>query len=88
MDEIGRALSSLPVVFRIGSEFHDVTTNPAGVALLENVLSSSASVEVVDVEALNGILDPRWKAFRQGRPPKRGKCSRRCSTAASSALSR
>jgi outer membrane protein OmpA-like peptidoglycan-associated protein len=73
VDETGQPLSSLPVVFRLGSDFHEVTTNPAGVALLDHVLPSSGSVEVVDIEALNKILGPRWKAFRQGRPPKEGK---------------
>lgn len=70
VDEIGQALSSLPVLFRLGSDEHEATTNAAGVALLENVNSFSASVEVPDTDALSQSVDPRWQTLRRGSPPK------------------
>ena len=45
-------------------------TNAAGVAVLDGVQSSSASVAVLDIEALSKVLDTRWKKFRPGNPPK------------------
>src|SRR6187402_2461073 len=64
VDEIGKAISGLEVELRAGTLFEKLTTNPAGVALLEDVASMAASVGVVSIPALEQIVDPRWQAPR------------------------
>ncbi len=69
VDEIGQAIGGLEVEFRAGARVESVTTNPAGVALLEDVKSMSATVGVVSSEALGKIVEPRWDKPRTGSPP-------------------
>ena len=69
VDEVGQAIGGLEVEFAAGARTESTSTNPAGVALLENVTSMSASVGVVSTEALGEILDPRWGAVRTGTAP-------------------
>src|SRR5690606_14745589 len=66
VDEIGQGIGGLEVGFSAGPRFEAATTNPAGVATLEDVTRMSASVRVVSVEQLEEILDPRWAAPRTG----------------------
>ncbi len=70
VDEVGQAINGLDVEFDVNAAAQPVTTNPAGVALLENVVASAATVAVPDPNALDAILDPRWQKFRPGKPPK------------------
>ncbi len=61
VDEIGQAINGLSVEFALGTEFRDVTTNAAGVALLEGVTESAATVTVPNLDELEKILEPRWR---------------------------
>jgi outer membrane protein OmpA-like peptidoglycan-associated protein len=70
VDEIGRAVNRLPVELEADGELRSATTNAAGVALIEHVVSSSASVEAPESKSLSDILDPRWEKPRAGTPPK------------------
>jgi outer membrane protein OmpA-like peptidoglycan-associated protein len=70
VDEVGQAVNGLPVEFKVDGEFKDLTTNAAGVALLEGVTSSAAEVRVAEPNELESILGPRWKKARVGKPPK------------------
>lgn len=70
VDEIGVAINGLDVEVDTGGDPHPVTTNAAGVALLEQVVATGATVSVTDASALEKILDPRWAKFRPGKPPK------------------
>jgi hypothetical protein len=69
VDEIGKAISGLEVELAIDGELRSMTTNAAGVALVEDARSSSASVGVPELDALEKILDPRWEKFRRGKLP-------------------
>lgn len=69
IDEIGKAISGLEVEFAVDGELRSVTTNAAGVALIEDAKSSSASVVVPELGALEKLLEPRWEKFRRGKPP-------------------
>ncbi|HEU5075762.1 MAG TPA: OmpA family protein [Polyangiaceae bacterium] len=69
VDEIGQAIGGLDVEIKAGSVREGVTTNPAGVATLDDVKSTSATVSVVSSQALHEILDPRWAKPRVGTPP-------------------
>lgn len=69
IDEIGEPIGGLAVEITAGAEARPITTNPAGVALLDNVTSMSASVRVVDVAALDRLLKARWAKPRIGHPP-------------------
>jgi hypothetical protein len=69
VDEVGMAVSGIEAEFSADGP-QARSTNAAGVALLDGVQSSSASVAVLDVEALSKVLDTRWKNFRPGNPPK------------------
>jgi hypothetical protein len=66
VDEIGQGVNGLEVEFLVDGASRSVTTNAAGVALLDGVTASSASVGVPDVDALELILDPRWERLRTG----------------------
>ena len=69
VDEIGEAISGLEVELRAGQVVETTSTNPAGVALLEDVTSTSGSVSVANIEALGKIVEPRFQRARVGRPP-------------------
>jgi outer membrane protein OmpA-like peptidoglycan-associated protein len=70
VDEIGQAIGGLEVELKAGSAVANTSTNPAGVATLDDVDSMSGSVSVVDVEALRKILEPRWEKKRAGTAPR------------------
>jgi outer membrane protein OmpA-like peptidoglycan-associated protein len=70
VDEIGQAINGLSVAFDAGKGEQSVTTNAAGVALLQGVQVGSASVSVQEVEELGKILEPRWSKLRVGKAPK------------------
>lgn len=65
VDEVGQAISGLPVTFQLTSGPSDVTTNAAGVALLEGVTATSATVTVTKLDTLTEILKPRWQRPRK-----------------------
>jgi len=69
VDEIGQAIPGLPVEITVNGAPHEVTTNAAGVALLEDVEGGSATVTVPDVAALEEIVLPRWERLRPGSLP-------------------
>ncbi|HEY6722753.1 MAG TPA: OmpA family protein [Polyangiaceae bacterium] len=69
VDEIGEAIGGLEVELKAGTVIEQVNTNPAGVAMLEDVTSMSGSVSVVDIAALGAIVEPRFQRERVGRPP-------------------
>ncbi|HEX7672114.1 MAG TPA: hypothetical protein VF395_21110, partial [Polyangiaceae bacterium] len=71
VDETGQAINGLPVEFGAAGDTHPVTTNPAGVALLDHVIATSGTVAVPDPVALEKILDPRWEKFRAPKPQKK-----------------
>jgi hypothetical protein len=66
VDEIGQAINGLEVEFLVAGEPQSVTTNAAGVALLEGVVANSATVSVPNVEELEDIVEPRWEKLREG----------------------
>jgi outer membrane protein OmpA-like peptidoglycan-associated protein len=69
VDEIGKAISGIDAEFTAdGAQTRP--TNSAGIALLDGVQSPTANVAILDPEALAKVLDPRWAAFRPGKPPK------------------
>jgi outer membrane protein OmpA-like peptidoglycan-associated protein len=65
-DEIGQGIPGVGVEFAFDGTVQEVTTNAAGVALLEGVKSGSASAAVPDGAALEKVLDPRWQQPRKG----------------------
>jgi len=69
VDEIGQAISGLKVEISAGERVERVSTNAAGVALLEGTTAGSGTVTVVDTSALEDILDPRWAKPRSGKAP-------------------
>jgi len=74
VDEVGKAISGIDAEFTAdGAQTRP--TNAAGVALLEGVKGASANVAILDPEALSKVLDPRWEAFRPGKPPKESNTS-------------
>jgi outer membrane protein OmpA-like peptidoglycan-associated protein len=70
VDEIGQAIPRLQVEFALPGGRRTVSTNAAGVALLEDAESSSATVTVLDPDELETIIDPRWATKRRGKPAK------------------
>jgi outer membrane protein OmpA-like peptidoglycan-associated protein len=70
-DEVGTPISGIDALFTVDGE-HTIPTNGAGVALLDGMSTSSASVAMLDVEALTNTLEPRWETLRPGAPPKAG----------------
>jgi outer membrane protein OmpA-like peptidoglycan-associated protein len=70
VDEIGQAINGLEVEFAVDGGVRSVTTNAAGVALLEGVTASSARVDVRNVAELGQIVEPRWTKIRRGKPPR------------------
>lgn len=69
VDEVGRGIAGIDAEFTT-DQVQTRATNAAGIALLDGVLFSSASVAIVDPEALSKVLDPRWESRRPGSPPK------------------
>ena len=69
IDETGQAISGVDAEFS-AAETSTVPTNAAGIALLDGVQTTNASVSVPDPKALSAVLDPRWKSFRPGKPAK------------------
>lgn len=69
VDEVGQAIAGFEVELRVEDRIEKVTTNAAGVALLEGTTASSGTVSIVDSEALDALLAPRWKRVRSGTPP-------------------
>lgn len=71
VDEVGRAISSIGVELDTNDgEIHDLTTNAAGVALLDPASASSATARVTDVSQLDETLAARWTKPRPGNPPR------------------
>lgn len=69
VDEIGTAISGIDAEFTAdGAQTR--STNAAGVALLEGVQATRATVSILDPRALSRVLDPRWENFRPGKAPK------------------
>ena len=78
VDEIGKAISGVAVELDTSDgEAHDLTTNAAGIALLDSSKAGSATASVSDVSDLDDVLSGRWTKPRQGRPP-RAKAIRPC----------
>ncbi len=69
VDEIGQAIGGIDALFSIGDDAPTVTTNAAGVALLDGVTPTSAIVGISDVDALERVLIPRWSKPRTGSAP-------------------
>jgi flagellar motor protein MotB len=69
VDEIGQGISQLVVEIAAGDRVERVTSNAAGVALLEGTRAGSGTVTVIDPAALEKILDPRWAKTRIGKAP-------------------
>src|SRR6478752_2434086 len=71
VDEVGKAISGIDALFSVDGE-QTLPTNLAGVVILEGMRTSSATVAMLDVEALTSALEPRWETLRPGAPPKPG----------------
>ncbi|MDF3071440.1 MAG: hypothetical protein K0R38_7041 [Polyangiaceae bacterium] len=72
VDEVGQAVSGIAVQFAVGGAVHEVPTNAAGVALLDDAQGSTAVATVPHPKPLEETLDPRWQKPRRGAPPKEG----------------
>jgi hypothetical protein len=71
VDEVGQAVSGVAIEIDTG-EVQQLTTNPAGIALLDGVTATTGSALIPDPDALQQALDPRWTAPRAGSPPPEG----------------
>ncbi|HKO52193.1 MAG TPA: OmpA family protein [Polyangiaceae bacterium] len=69
VDEIGQAIGGFEVLLAVGDRRENVTTNAAGVALLEGTTEGSGTVKVLDFAALEKVLEPRWSKRRIGKAP-------------------
>ena len=69
VDEVGESIGGVEVEFEAGDRTETLSTNPAGVATLEGVISRSATASVVGVAALDRVLSPRWEKERVANPP-------------------
>ena len=65
LDEAGQAIPGVPLAFDFGGGLVQVTTNAAGVALLEDVTQATAHVSIREVEDLNQTLEQRWSKPRR-----------------------
>lgn len=72
IDEIGEPITGVETELTVSGKSARLTTNGAGVALLEGVLGYSGDARVHDVEGLERVLNPRWDRQRFGKPPKEG----------------
>jgi outer membrane protein OmpA-like peptidoglycan-associated protein len=71
VDEIGKAISGIAVELDTNDgEPHDLTTNAAGVALLDPSTASGATARVSEVESIEEVLSKRWTGPRPGSPPR------------------
>jgi len=70
VDEIGQAIGGFEVELRADNRVEKVKTNAAGVALLEGTTAGSGTVSIVDPDALDVLLAPRWARVRNGAPPR------------------
>jgi len=70
VDEVDQAIAGLAVEYSCDGKTTAVTTNAAGVALLDGATSSSATIKVTDFIALAKIVEPRWDKVRSGVPPR------------------
>jgi len=70
VDEAGQPIRGLDVEMKAGDRQEALATNGAGMALLENVTTMSASVSVLSTDALEAILVPRWETERSGAEPR------------------
>jgi outer membrane protein OmpA-like peptidoglycan-associated protein len=71
VDEIGKAISGIPVELATNDgETHDLTTNAAGIALLDSTQASGATAAVNELDGLQSTLADRWSELRDGKPPK------------------
>jgi outer membrane protein OmpA-like peptidoglycan-associated protein len=76
VDEIGTSIPGVDAEFTAdGAQTR--ATNAAGIALLDGVQATSASVSILDVDALTKVLDRRWENFRPGKPPKESNTTER-----------
>ena len=69
VDEVGQAIGGFEVELRADDRVEKVKTNAAGVALLEGTTAGSGTVSIVDPDALDVLLAPRWARVRNGAPP-------------------
>lgn len=69
LDETGKAISGVEAEFAADG-LKTRRTNAAGMALLEDVTTSSAAATIADAKGLDAALDPRWQKPRPGVPPK------------------
>lgn len=69
VDEIGTAIGGIEAEFSADGP-QTRTTNPAGIALLEGVQATSATVAILDAAALDTRLESRWEKLRPGQLPK------------------
>ena len=73
VDEVGQAIAGVPVWFDTSDgETLELSTNAAGVALLEPTDATSAKVRIEDVDGLKKTLEPRWSKVRNGSLPREG----------------
>jgi outer membrane protein OmpA-like peptidoglycan-associated protein len=72
VDEIGRAISDAPIELNCDGEIHELSTNAAGVATLENATASTATAAISETTSIEQILETRWRTPRSGRPPTEG----------------
>ncbi len=73
VDEIGRGINGARVEIAADGRRVELSTNAAGTALLDPAQGSSAIVEVLELEALDAMLDERWEKPRPGSAPSRDK---------------
>jgi outer membrane protein OmpA-like peptidoglycan-associated protein len=73
VDEVGRGINGARVEIAADGRRAELSTNAAGTALLEPAQGSSASVEVLELEALDAVLDERWVKPRPGSAPTENK---------------
>lgn len=69
VDEIGEAIADLDIVVSAEGKANNLKTDSSGVARLDGVRASFASVRVASVQALRDTVEPRWEALRTGEPP-------------------
>lgn len=74
IDEVGQAISGVDVELAVNGELQSLRTNPAGIALSEQVeaTGASATVAVPDPAPLETLLDQRWVKPRSGTRRKEG----------------
>lgn len=66
VDEIGEGVGNFTIDFNLKGETRQVRVSSAGIALLENVSPTSATIETPDPAAIERALQPRWTKRRPG----------------------